>query len=111
MTAKEMFKELGYEYNANISEIMFLDYIVYEKNLDTYKSMSRRYISFNLKEKTVSTEEYLKDLEKNEYRFYDKQPNGKTIAGGKYIGQNDEYIYILPNLKKAIQKQIEELGW
>jgi hypothetical protein len=101
MTAKEMFEEMGYEYNYNLSEIIFPNHIIYEKNLDSNNSLSRRYIAFDLKNKSISTEDYLFNRENNKYVFYEKQPKK----------ENEDYIYIPKYQEKAIQKQIEELGW
>lgn len=72
MTAREMFKKLGYKKRA------FGDCVVYEKG-----SIMRYIIQFNLKDKI----------------FYSYTECGMAIK------IPDE------NVKKAIQKQKEELGW
>ena len=85
MSAKEMFEELGYEYQKNNN---ILNYHL-EQN-DSKGVQMRFGIFFNL-----------------DYKYYHTYAYGLFENGKPY----DSYLSIDIKIHKAINKQIEELGW
>ncbi len=93
MTAKELFKKLGWEYNI-------VDNVRNYGHVDIYTKYSNNVI------------EYRRDgYEKEVIRFYTNEKVVEYYSNGYEF---EEYIYLEGQdfkIIQAINKQIEELGW
>ena len=96
MSAKEMFEELGYEYSYDDGYIEYLIGTPIPDRINT-NYISFKKISFNKMDRQMSVYGYQMDALCQ-----------KRIIKKNFI--NDVYIFSDKELK-AINKQVEELGW
>jgi len=96
MTAKEMFEELGYKYQQRDNDVLLSKkYYVPQEDGDVFSFDYKEEISF------FKNSEFIND--------------GIHLSKRKSLVNKNDYnevdFIISINLYKAIQKQIEELGW